>query len=78
MIPDRHHGDNLLTVEVERQRAFGDHPKVNGFAAFIDARDRRRQALVLRIRSQNKIVSFAHQPYLGQELRGFKRHLGAL
>ena len=54
VVADRHHGDDLLRVEVERQRALDDHPGLDPLAALVDAGDPLGQARVVRVRADEK------------------------
>ena len=47
MVADRHHGDDLLRVQIERQRPLGDDAGLDRRAGLVDAGDGAREPRVV-------------------------------
>ena len=54
IVVDRHHGDDLLRVEVERQRPLDDDAGLDPLAALVHAGDPLGEARVVRVRADEK------------------------
>src|SRR4051812_27208662 len=59
MVADRHSGDDLLTVEEDRQRAFDRHDGLDRLCGLVDSPHPLGQAWVVRVRT-NEIIVIAH------------------
>ena len=54
VIVDRHHRDDLLGVEVERQRPLDDDARLDRLAALVDAGDAFGEVRIVRVRADEK------------------------
>jgi hypothetical protein len=52
MVADRHHGDDLLPVQKQRQGTLGDHPGFHRLAVLVDSGDRSRQPRIIGVGPQ--------------------------
>src|SRR6185437_4480834 len=69
MIADRHHGDDLLPVEKERQRALDHHGGYDRIAVLIDARHPARQSRIVGVGPDDE---FLHEEMMGRAARACK------
>jgi hypothetical protein len=73
IVADRHHGDDLLRVQVKRQRAFNRDADLDSGAGMIDAVDLLRQSGVCRVRHDDgrawSVFHLVHCDLLKQQSR---------
>ncbi len=65
MVADRHHGDDLAGVQVERERPLDGDARCDLGTALVDALDLARESRVMRIRTEEIGLPFLeHRPYV--------------
>ena len=60
IVVDRHHGDDLLRVEIKRQGALDGHADLYRRASMVDARNQFRQPRVLWVRHDDGLVRLGY------------------